>query len=196
MPLHVIDPARPLPRPPDRVLVAGGSGAGKTTVAGKLAALFDLPRIELDALYYGPDWTVRPGFAGDVERETRRPRWVTEWHYPEVNGLLADRAELLVWLDYPTGLTMTSLLLRTLQRSLHREVLWSGNQEAPLRTLFTDPENILRYGWATRHGTRDELRALAAAGRGDPPRVLRFTRPAELARWLIRQGQERSVARA
>ncbi|MFE0045626.1 P-loop NTPase family protein [Streptomyces albireticuli] len=196
--LRVIDPAKPLSRPPDRVLVAGGSGAGKTTVAGKLAALYELPRIELDELYYGPDWSVRPEFADRVAQAAEGARWVTEWHYPEVNGLLASRAELLVWLDYSTALTMTSLVLRTLLRSLHREALWSGNQEAPLRSVFTDPENILRYGWSTRHETRHELRALARAGAGADPGapldMLRFTRPADLSDWLIRLAQGRSTS--
>ncbi|MBV9139940.1 MAG: hypothetical protein JO115_03320 [Pseudonocardiales bacterium] len=123
MTLRMLNPAASLPYRPDRVLVAGASGAGKTTVAGRLATLLKLPRIELDGLYYRPDWTPRVKFATDVERATEGPRWITEWHYPEVNGLLARRADLLVWLDYPLRITMASLVLRTLLRALHREVL-------------------------------------------------------------------------
>ncbi|MGX9229810.1 zeta toxin family protein [Streptomyces albus] len=120
MTLRLLDPASPPPYRPDRVLVAGGSGAGKTTVARKLAALFELDHIDLDALYYRPGWQPREEFPDDVERLTRPARWITEWHYPEVARLLARRAQLLVWLDYSVPLTMTSLLLRTLLRSLHR----------------------------------------------------------------------------
>ncbi|UNO43218.1 adenylate kinase [Streptomyces sp. MST-110588] len=186
MVLHVLNPATDLPRRPDRVLVAGGSGAGKTTVAGKLAGLLALPRIELDELYYEPDWQIRPEFPQDVARAAGQPRWITEWHYPEVATLLARRADLLVWLDYPARTTMTSLVLRTLLRSLHKEVLWSGNQEPPLRSVFTDPENILRYGWATRHATRDQVRALVHDAPDVELDLLRFTRPAGLSRWLLR----------
>lgn len=184
--VHMLNPAAALPRRPDRVLVAGGSGAGKTAVADKLATLLELPRIELDALYYRPGWQVRPEFAEDVARVSGAPRWITEWHYPEVAALLARRAQLLVWLDYPTRTTMTSLVLRTLLRSLHKEVLWSGNQEPRLRAVFTDPEHILRYGWATRHATRDEVRALARRAPGITLDLLRFTRPGELSDWLLR----------
>ncbi|MFI1864513.1 adenylate kinase [Streptomyces jumonjinensis] len=187
MTLRALDPAAGPPPALDRILVAGGSGAGKTTLAGKLAALTGVPRIELDELYYDPGWRPRPRFGADAAQRTEQPRWITEWHYPEVNTLLARRARLLIRLDYPVAVTMTSLALRTLLRSLHREVLWSGNREPPLRSVLTDPENILRHGWATRHETRSEL--LALAGGADPDvrlDVLRFTRPAELSDWLIR----------
>ncbi|MFF9555801.1 zeta toxin family protein [Streptomyces albus] len=194
MTLRLLDPASPPPYRPDRVLVAGGSGAGKTTVARKLAALFELDHIDLDALYYRPGWQPREEFPDDVERLTRPARWITEWHYPEVARLLARRAQLLVWLDYSVPLTMTSLLLRTLLRSLHREVLWSGNQEPPLRSVLTDPENILRYGWNTRHLTRDSLREMAHRPVPDRLDVVRFTRPAALSRWLL--GPARDAARA
>ncbi|MFE0104621.1 adenylate kinase [Streptomyces sp. NPDC059009] len=183
--VHVLNPAAALARRPDRVLVAGGSGAGKTTVAGKLGTLLGLPRIELDALYYRPGWEVSPEFAADVARATERRRWITEWHYPEVNSLLARRADLLLWLDYPARITLTSLALRTLLRSMHREVLWSGNQEPPLRSVFTDPDHILRHGWTARHTTRTELRRLTAEDPEERLHLLRFTRPADLSRWLI-----------
>nr|AVT42377.1 adenylate kinase [Streptomyces sp.] len=184
--LHVLNPAAALPRRPDRVLIAGGSGAGKTAVADKLATLLALPRIELDELYYQPGWEPRPEFAEDVARVSGAPRWITEWHYPEVSGLLARRADLLVWLDYPTRTTMTSLVLRTLLRSLHKEVLWSGNQEPRLRAVLTDPEHILRYGWSTRHSARDEVRTLARRAPDITLDLLRFARPAELSDWLLR----------
>lgn len=44
----------PLPGRSGRVLVAGTSGAGKTTLARRTAAVLDIPHIELDALYHGP----------------------------------------------------------------------------------------------------------------------------------------------
>lgn len=43
-----------------RILVVGTSGAGKSRLAGQLAAALGVPHVELDALYWGPDWTPRP----------------------------------------------------------------------------------------------------------------------------------------
>lgn len=53
----------PLPWRPSRVLVAGTSGAGKTSLATLLAEAWQLPRVELDALHHGENWVPRPSFA-------------------------------------------------------------------------------------------------------------------------------------
>lgn len=67
------------------MLVAGMTGAGKSTFARRLAAVVELPYIELDALYHGPQWVPRPFDA--VLREVdhidllrfRRPREARAW---------------------------------------------------------------------------------------------------------------------
>jgi Mg-chelatase subunit ChlI len=50
----------PLPHRPARVLVAGTSGAGKTTLAGRVAEVLTLPRVEIDALFHGRAWSTHP----------------------------------------------------------------------------------------------------------------------------------------
>ena len=52
----------PLPARPHRILVAGTSGAGKTTVAAALSARLGIPHTDIDGLYHGPGWTPRPEF--------------------------------------------------------------------------------------------------------------------------------------
>jgi tRNA A37 N6-isopentenylltransferase MiaA len=47
-------------------VVVGTSGAGKTTLALELAAILNVPHIELDALHWGREWSVRPDFAERV----------------------------------------------------------------------------------------------------------------------------------
>jgi len=39
-----------------RIVVVGTSGAGKTTLARRIAALLELPHIELDAVNWQPGW--------------------------------------------------------------------------------------------------------------------------------------------
>jgi adenylate kinase family enzyme len=57
----------PVPRQPQRVLVAGTSGAGKTTLARAVAGILGCPHVELDALYHGPGWTQRAEFVAEVD---------------------------------------------------------------------------------------------------------------------------------
>lgn len=135
---------------PRRVLVAGVSGSGKTTLARRVGDVLHLPVTEMDALHHGPEWIPRPEFMADVETFSSADAWVSEWQYPAARELLADRADTLVWLDVPTRVAMARVARRTAIRSIRREELWNGNREAPLHTVFTDPEHIVRWAWRTR----------------------------------------------
>lgn len=168
--------------PPSRVLVAGASGAGKSTLARRIAEASGQPYQEIDALYHGPDWTPRPSFIAEVDALTSRPGWVTEWQYESVRELLADRAELLVFLDYPRPLVMRRVIARTMRRRLGREELWNGNREGPLRSVFTDPEHIIRWAWNT-HGSRGTL-VDEAARRRPHLEVVRLQHPRVTEAWL------------
>lgn len=138
-----------LPYPPKRVLVAGVSGAGKTTLAGRIAATTGGSHTEIDALFHGPAWTPRPEFLADVHTLVTAASWTTEWQYDAARPLLAESADTLIWLDLPfMRVTLPRLLRRTIRRRRNREELWNGNIEAPLWTVLTDREHIVR--WAIR----------------------------------------------
>ena len=81
--------------------MAGTSGSGKTTLAATVGEVLGLPHVEIDALFHGPGWTPRASFIADVDAFTRQDRWVTEWQYSAVRDLLADSADLVVWVDLP-----------------------------------------------------------------------------------------------
>ena len=157
----LLGPADPLPHQPRRILVAGTSGSGKTTLAARIAVTLDVPHVEIDGLFHGPDWTPRPSFQDDVHRFSAEPAWVTEWQYGSVRGLLAERADLLVWLDLPRSVVMRQVVRRTLVRRLRRQRLWNGNVEPPLRTFFTDREHIVRWAISTRRKYRERLPSLS-----------------------------------
>lgn len=176
----------PLASRPQRVLVAGTSGTGKTTLAARLGLLLDLPHTEIDALFHGPGWVPRPEFLADVEALRMGERWVTEWQYRTARPLLADRADLLVWLDLPFRVTLARLVRRTVGRRLRREELWNGNREAALRTVLTDREHVIRWAVDTRHLTAERVAALAATHPDLP--VVRLRSQAEVDRWTDRLG--------
>jgi len=129
-----------------RVAVVGTSGSGKTTLAHMLARHLGVPHVELDALYWKPNWTAIP-------REVLRERvshalegdaWVVDGNYPSVRDIVWERADTIVWLDYPLHLIMGRILLRTVRRIISREPLWNENRES-LRALFSKNSILL---WA------------------------------------------------
>ena len=180
MPLLLADDA--LPSRPQRVLVAGATGAGKTTLTRRIGARLDLRVVELDALFHGPGWVPRPSFEDDVRAFVAGPRWVAEWQYRAVRALLADRAELLVWLDLPRPLVLRQVVRRTVVRRLRRVELWNGNLEPPLRTLLTDQEHVVRWAWTTHAASAARVEALH---RERPDLVVvRLRSRREVERWV------------
>lgn len=144
--------------------------------------MLHIPHTEIDSLFHGPNWEPRADFADDVDRLSSAPAWITEWQYSAVRRLLAGRADTLIWLDFPVPVSMGRLIWRTVRRRLRREELWNGNQEPPLRTMFSEQDHIIRWGWRTRHKLRDLVPTLEDKFPGLC--VVRLSSPAEVEQWL------------
>ncbi|RYF75224.1 MAG: toxin [Comamonadaceae bacterium] len=171
-----------------RFVVIGTSGAGKSTLAQQLAHVTQGHHIELDQLYWGPDWQAVPPeqFAQAVDAATRAPRWVADGNYSAVRGLLWPRATHVVWLNFSRATVFRRVLWRTLGRGLMRTRLSHGNRESLRMALFSS-DSILRWSWTTFDSNRVKFAAL----RNDPACAhldwTELRRPSEcqalLARW-------------
>lgn len=181
----------PLPLVPRRVLVAGVTGSGKTTLSGRVARLWELRHVEIDGLFHGPNWTPRPQFIDDVREFAAEDRWVTEWQYTSkgTDAILAPRAELVVWLDYPYRVVRSRLLRRTIGRSILRTRMWNGNVEKPIWRMFrgAPEENILAWQTATLKKWAERMPVAAA----EFPHlvIVRLRHPREAERWLRAQAE-------
>lgn len=144
---------------PSRVLVAGTAGSGKSALARAIGRVLGVDYFEIDALYHGPGWTPNPRFIDEVQAKIGEPAWVTEWQYSSVRDALADRADLLVWLDLPRWVVMESVVRRTVRRSVLGLELWNGNREPPLWTILADRDHIIRWAWRTHRDTAARVRA-------------------------------------
>ena len=163
-----------------RVLIAGSTGAGKSTLAAELARRYQLPYIELDSLYHGSGWVPRPDFLDDVRAVVARDCWVSEWQYGPARPLLLARADTMIWLDFPRRTVMHRVLRRSFRRAVLREPIFNGNTER-LRD-WLDPEHPVRWAWST-HGQLPAKVHAAIEQRPDLT-VIRLRSPAEVRRWL------------
>ena len=155
----------PLPHRPRRVVVAGATGSGKTTLARRIGTVLELPVTEMDALHHGRGLDAAAGVHSrrrDVQLRRRLgvgvavPRGTRAAGRPRRHHDLARRGH---------GVAMARVVRRTVARRLRDEELWHGNKEAPLHTVFADPEHIVRWAWRTRH----LLQRARPGGRGDTP---------------------------
>lgn len=168
----------------ERILVVGVTGAGKSTLARALAGRLALPYHEMDALYFGgPGWAVNARFGEQVSELAAGPRWIVDsLGPPDVRDLLWERADTVVWLDYPRRVVMPRVLRRSLRRSLTREVLFGGNREG--WAGWFSREHPVRWAWSQYAARRTEVARRSRDPRFAPLETLRSGHPDSTAAWL------------
>lgn len=169
-----------------RIVVVGTTGSGKTTFAGRLAAKLNIPHTELDALNWGPDWTMRPAdeFRVLVDQATRSDAWIVDGNYSRSRDIVWPRADTIVWLDYPLPLVLWRLWWRTLRRGIFREELWSGNRERLWEHFFTR-DSLFLWALQTYPRRRREYPALLKAAEHRHLALVRLRSPRKADEWLL-----------
>jgi len=168
-----------------RINVVGTCGAGKTTVARALAERLGFVDVELDALSWGPDWTMRPDdvFRAEVATAAAGDQWVVDGNYSKTRDIVWARADTVVWLDYSFPCVFMRLARRTARRAFTREELWHGNRES-LRMSLLSRESILLWAIKTHRRRHREYSELLARPENKHLVVVRLRCPRETTRWL------------
>jgi adenylate kinase family enzyme len=170
-----------------RVIVIGVTSSGKSTLAERLARRFDLNYIELDALYWEPNWQAAPLeiFRARVEKATQAKKWVTAGNYRVVRNLIWPKAEAVIWLDYSLGRVLWQMTRRNFTRWWTRELLWGTNYE-PLWTHFKfwSKESLYNWLFQTYWRRKRECPTLLAQPEHQHLKLIRFTHPNETEEWL------------
>lgn len=174
-----------------RVVVVGTSCSGKTTFAHRLASSLNTEWIELDALYWGPGWTPRPTFEGDVRAAAQQSRWVIDGNYSRVRDIIWRRCTAIAWLDYSFARVFSRAFRRTVRRIVSGERLYGGNRETARETLF-DVETPLWLVVRTHGRRRREFPELFNRPEYRHARVIRLNTPAAADRFLAEASERRS----
>lgn len=149
-----------------RISVVGTSCSGKTTLARRIAAQHHIPHIELDAIYWLPQWTAQPieRFRSAVEAAAAEDAWVIDGNYSKVRDIVWGRATDVVWLNFPFHVVLWRAIRRTARRIVTQEELFAGNRET-FRKTFLDRESILWWVIRTHHRRMRTYSGLLGGGR-------------------------------
>ncbi|MGV9361460.1 (d)CMP kinase [Amycolatopsis sp. NPDC003731] len=169
---------------PRRFTVAGPSGSGKSSLARTIAARLEIPYVELDALYHGPEWTVRETWQEEVLDFIAGPEWAIEWQGEEVREQMTGRAQVLVWLDHSRVTVTSRVVRRTVRRRFGGSPLPNGLQEGPLRTFFTDPDHIIKWSWRYHEKIRNRVKRVIAEDNHPGLVIVRLRGQREVDAWL------------
>ena len=161
------------------MLVIGSGGAGKSTLARRLAARTGLPLVHLDRLYWRRGWQATPHdeWTAVIDGLLAGPRWILDGNYGGTLDRRVAAADTVVLLDYPRFLCLWRATRRWLR---HR-----GRTRADMAVGCDERLTLefVRWIWQyPRRGRRTALERVARAA--SPPRLVRLRSPRAAERRL------------
>ena len=103
----------------DRVLIIGPCGSGKSTLARELAPRLGLPLMHMDQLGWQAGWveTDKAILHARLAEAVAGERWLIEGNYGSTLAPRLERADTVIYLDFPILLCLWRLIKRIM---LHR----------------------------------------------------------------------------
>jgi adenylate kinase family enzyme len=170
--------------PMKKIVIVGTSGSGKTTLARKLANQLGQKNIDLDDLYWLPNWVERSpeDFKERVFEVLDNDSWIIAGNYGIVRDKIWEQADTIIWLNYSFPVVFGRALKRTLVRSITKEEILNGNKESIRKNFFSKDSIllwVLQTYWNRKKYYPGKLKELEVR-----KKVLMFRKPLEARRWL------------
>lgn len=182
-----------------RVNVIGTSGSGKTTFGRQLAEILNIPFIEMDALFWGPNWSTLDDalLFSRLADTLDGDHWVLDGNYSRTTPIKWQRVEVVIWLDFSFPRTLFQAVSRAAQRLISKEELWpgTGNRET-LQMLFSK-ESIVLWTITSYRRKRKHIIKTMAAPEFQHIQFHRLRSPAETSAYLnaVRQNPAAAYTR-
>jgi energy-coupling factor transporter ATP-binding protein EcfA2 len=173
----------------ERILILGRTGSGKTTLASELAAALGVAHVELDSLYFGPDFSRAP--LSLLRERTRAAvalnRWVTDGNKGSVRDLVWPRADTVIWLDYPVYVSLWRLAKRACTRTsaLSAQAARTGRRTGLPKQMVAAARGVLT-ALRSHRGQRREYPRMLAQPANRHLAVARLRSPRATREWIAR----------
>ena len=118
----------------NKIIIIGTTGSGKSTLAQHISKKLNIPYIQLDFLFWKPNWegSTDEEFFKKIEKAVAQPQWVLDGNYGRTQHLTWTDVDTVVWIDLPFWLTFYQNLKRSVIRAIKHQEIWegTGNRES------------------------------------------------------------------
>ena len=162
-----------------RVMIIGGAGAGKSTLAIQLGEITGLPVVHIDPMYWKPGWVQRDVAETYlmVRAAVREQAWIFDGNSSATFRDRLDRADTLIFLDISTA--------RRLWRVLRRTLSSYGKVRSDMQEGCPERFDLGFLQWVAGYSNDGRRKALALL-KSVPPhvRVHHFRSPSDVRNYL------------
>ncbi len=145
-----------------KINVIGTSGSGKSTIAKELSKRLNYPYIEMDAVFWGKNWSEPPDeiFFKNLRQALERESWVLDGNYTRSMPIKWQKVDTVVWVDYNFARTLYQAVSRAINRIITQKELWpgTGNRES-FKMLFSKDSIVL---WTIKTYHKNRIKYLKA----------------------------------
>ncbi|HAO65053.1 TPA: hypothetical protein DCQ44_03685 [Candidatus Taylorbacteria bacterium] len=156
----------------NKIAIIGISGSGKTTLSRRLAEKTHLPLFHMDRLFWRGNWQAVPEAEYWLQHQEllTNDKWIIEGYVDEKMSDRLQKADQIIYLDYPGIFCAWRLILRWLK---HRKV------SRPEMTKEALDEFLPKFWWMVLwRGERNDIEL--ALKHIDRQKVMRTRSPREL----------------
>ena len=129
----------------------------------RLAEILSVSHIEMDSLYWGPDWEAATDeeLFSKLSAAIEGHSWVLDGNYTRSTPIKWAKADCVIWLDFPYFQTVSRVLTRAVKRAMTREEIWegTGNRES-LQKCFFSKESIVLWAMQTYSKNKRKYEAM------------------------------------
>lgn len=168
-----------------KIAIIGTSGSGKTTLAKELSKCLKIQSYELDNLYWLPNWQCvdLDLLRQKVKSITNNKHWIICGNYSNLRDITLEKADTIIWLDFPITLVLYRNLVRAFKRIFSKKAICNGNYETFSKTFFSK-DSILLWALTTHWKHKKIYPRLFREKEYSQKNILRFGSTGILSKWL------------